>query len=172
MKTFYDELFKMKNIEREGWKVMSRDKANHGRLESDAEHCFSMALLGLYIMEKEGLKLDQLKVLKMILYHELCEIDAGDATPYNMKPISHKKKAENLATERIAREYGMAEIDRLYDEFEEAKTEEAKFVKMLDKLDTLNQASIYSKLWNKQSMLDEFMNNHKEKIKGYEKYLK
>ena len=151
MKTFYDELYKMKTIERKGWK---------------------MALLAMEIMAKEDLRLDQLKVLKMVLIHELCELDAGDHTPRDSRPVEHKKQMELKCIERISEDYNLPEIINLYQEFEEVKTPEANFVKMLDKLDTLNQAQIYSDLWHKQSMYDDFYSTNFEKVKDFTKYLK
>ena len=82
----YAEIFKLKNVIRNGWKI--RDV--QGRLESDAEHTFSMIMLSLEIIEKNKLDLDQLKVIKMIAYHELGEIDVGDITPFDNIPKQQK----------------------------------------------------------------------------------
>ena len=87
--TFYQEIAKLKNVLRKGWVV--RDiKGENGRVESDAEHTFSMVLLSLEMINKFKLKLDQEKVMKMVLYHELCEIDYGDHTP--MEKITKEEK--------------------------------------------------------------------------------
>jgi len=88
MTRLFDEVFKMKNLLRRGW--ILREIPN--RTESDAEHCYSMIMLALEIMTKNDLKLDQLKVLKMISYHELGEIDTGDFTPVDK--IDKKEKYE------------------------------------------------------------------------------
>ena len=82
MTRLFDEVFKLKNLLRRGWLI--REIPN--RTESDAEHCYSMTMLALEILAKNDLKLDQLKVLKMIAYHELGEIDAGDMTIVDKVP--------------------------------------------------------------------------------------
>ena len=84
--TFYEEIAKMKNILRKGWLIRNVAEKCGGRVESDAEHTFSMILLALEIMSKRKLNLNQEKVLKMIAYHELCEIDYGDHTPMDNIP--------------------------------------------------------------------------------------
>ena len=65
----------------------------------------------------------------------------------------------------------MPEIKKLWLEFEENKTPEAKFVKAMDKLDALLQCKTYAKMNNRPEVYQEFYNNAKDLIKGYEKYL-
>ena len=156
---FYEEVFALKNVIRRGW--ILRDV--EGRLESDAEHTMSMVFLAIYLMQKNDLKLDELKVIKMAAFHELCEIDAGDVTPVDH--IDKKTKYENelRAIERISSEYDMPEIKELWLEFEENKTPEAQFVKKLDKFDAVMQAKIYSeKGLAKPEVYEEFYQNSKK----------
>ena len=101
----FDEVFKLKNLLRRGWVL--RDIPN--RTESDAEHCYSMIMLALEIFSKNDLKLDQLKVLKLIAYHELGEIDAGDTTPVDNVSKEEKHKQELEGVKRIAETYEMPE---------------------------------------------------------------
>ena len=169
MSKFYREIYKLKNLIRKGW--IGRGVASEScRQESDAEHSFSMSLLALEIISKEKLELNQEKVLKMILYHELCEIDAGDHVP---NEISSKEKydLEKTGIERLANEYNMPEISNIWQEFEEGKTKEAKFVKMIDKLDAVMQSKIYAEENDKPELYEEFFNNAIEKIKDYINYL-
>lgn len=88
-KNFYEEIFALKNVIRRGWVLRNVE----GRLESDAEHTMSMILLALELMHKNTLHIDELKVLKMVAFHELCEIDAGDVTPVDN--VDKKIKYEN-----------------------------------------------------------------------------
>ena len=150
MKKLFDEIFKLKNLLRRGW--IQRNVPN--RTESDAEHCFSMIMLALEIMAKNDLKLDQLKVLKMIAYHELGEIDAGDITIVDNVDKSDKYKRELEGVTRIAQEYEMPEILELWLEFEENKTPEAEFVKRLDKFDCVLQSKVYSDLYYKPELYE------------------
>lgn len=158
MTKLFDEIFKMKNLLRRGWVL--REIPN--RTESDAEHCFSMIMLALEIMSKNDLKLDQLKVLKMIAYHELGEIDAGDFTPVDHISKEDKYKLEFVGVKRIAEEYEMPEILELWKEFEECKTDEAQFVKKLDKYDAILQSKIYSEKYDRPELFEEFKSNGKD----------
>ena len=168
MNTFYDELYKMKTLTRKGWEYFNKDK--EVRIESDAEHTFSMALLALEIIHKENLQLDELKVLKMVLYHDMCEIDTGDHTPLE-EGYSNKYENEEKAMARLSSSYNMPEMLNIWKEFEARQTPEAKFVKVLDRLDSVLQSKVYSQQWNKKEIFDEFYNNHKETIKDFIKYV-
>lgn len=158
MTKLFDEVFKLKNLLRRGW--ILREVPN--RTESDAEHCYSMIMLALEIMSKNELKLDQLKVLKMIAYHELGEIDAGDSTIVDNVPKEEKYKKEYEGVKRIAQQYEMPEILELWLEFEECKTPEAQFVKKLDKFDCVLQSKIYSEKYNKPELFEEFKSSSKD----------
>lgn len=151
-KSLYNEIFKLKQIIRKGWQMRNVQ----GRVESDAEHTFSMMILALELMSKNDLKLDELKVLKIITYHELCEIDAGDITPYDNISEEEKYKREYACVERLSREYDVREILDIWLEFETAGTDEAKFVKMIDKYDAVLQCKIYAETNNNPEMYNEF----------------
>ena len=157
MTDLYREIYKLKQLLRRGWLLRSVPN----RTESDAEHCFSMMILALELMNKNNLDVDQLKVLKMIAYHELCEIDAGDTTIVDNIPKEVKYKNEYEGIKRIAKLANMPEIEDLWLEFEERKTKEAKFVKMLDKYDAVMQSKIYSEEYNMPELYNEFYNNGK-----------
>ena len=154
----FDEVFKMKNLLRRGW--ILRNIPN--RTESDAEHCYSMIMLALEIMAKNDLKLDQLKVLKMIAYHELGEIDAGDTTPVDNVSKEDKYNKELIGVTRISNDYEMPEILELWKEFEECKTPEAQFVKKLDKFDCVLQSKVYSEKYDRPELFEEFKTNGKD----------
>lgn len=156
---FYEEIFALKNVIRRGWILRNVE----GRLESDAEHTMSMVFLAIFLMQKNDLKLDELKVIKMAAFHELCEIDAGDVTPVDHVDKKTKYENELRAIERISSEYDMPEIKELWLEFEENKTPEAQFVKKLDKFDAVMQAKIYSeKGLAKPEVYEEFYQNSKK----------
>ena len=157
MARLFDEIFKMKNLLRRGW--IQRDIPN--RTESDAEHCYSMIMLALEIMAKNDLNLDELKVLKMIAYHELGEIDTGDITPVDNVDRKEKYKREFEGVKRIAEEYQMPEILELWKEFEENLTPEAQFVKKLDKFDCVLQSKVYSEIYDRPELFEEFKSNGK-----------
>ena len=166
MTRLYDEIFKMKNLLRRGW--ILREIPN--RTESDAEHCYSMIMLALEIMAKNDLKLDQFKVIKMIAYHELGEIDTGDFTPVDKIDKDEKYRRELEGVTRISTQYDMPEILELWKEFEENKTLEAQFVKKLDKFDCVLQSKVYSEAYNRPELFEEFKSNGKNYYEDMKKY--
>ena len=144
MTELFKEIYKLKNLCRKGWIVRDVSDPNTKRVESDAEHTFSMAVLACEIMEREHLKLDEAKVLKMILFHELGEIDVGDVTPIDHVPLEQKYCEEHKCICRLSNLSSMPEIESLWLEFEENSSPEARFVKALDKLDCILQSKIYA----------------------------
>ena len=106
MSSFYEEVFKLKTLLRKGWQV--RDCWREvGRSESDAEHIFSCCVLAMDIMEREKLDLNKEKVFKLLLVHELCEIDAGDHTPLDDIQVDEKFRKEYAGIQRLADDYSM-----------------------------------------------------------------
>lgn len=156
---FYDEIFKMKNILRRGWV----NRGVKGKIESDAEHTMSMIWMALVFMSKNNLQLDQLKVVKMIAFHDLGEVDVGDIVPDDKIDPKTKHNKEQDCIKRLAKEYGLDEIERLWIEFEENKTPEAQFVKKLDKFDAILQSkAYYEQGLTSEKTFEEFFENHKE----------
>lgn len=160
--TFYQEIAKMKEILRKGWVLRNVGQGKEFRIESVAEHTFSMALLAIQILEKKNLKLDEAKVMKMIAVHDICEIDYGDHALAEKIPVSVKFENEINCVSRIAKEYRLSNILSLWKEFEEGKTEEAKFVKKIDKLDAILQSNVYAEKCQRKELFDEFKENQIE----------
>ena len=166
---FYDEISKMKTIIRQGWLI--EGISSSGRVESDADHTFSTMLLALQIMNQEKLKLNHEKVLKMIAYHDLCEIDCGDHVPFEGIPQEEKYKNELACIKRLSSTYNMPEILELWEEFAQNKTPEAKFVKKLDRLDFLLQCKVYSRECSKPQSLENSEANYPDLVKEFKKYI-
>lgn len=165
MKKYYEEIFELKNLVRRGW-LMRLD--NSQRLESDAEHIFSCMMIATKIIQEKKLKLDEHKVLKMLLYHEIGEIEVGDITVCDNVPIKQKYLDEQRAVKKFAKKYNMPEVYLLWEEFEANTTPEAKFCKMIDKLDSVLQAKEYAKKYDNNALYEEFLNTAKTRIFGYE----
>jgi len=83
------------------------------------------------------MKTDAGMAAKMLLMHDIVEIDAGDTYCYDDKGSLSKKMRENLAAERI---FGLLPEDqaedfrKIWDEFEARKTPEAKFAAAIDRI--------------------------------------
>ncbi|REE86452.1 putative hydrolase of HD superfamily [Paenibacillus taihuensis] len=131
---FLIEIDKLKRVERRA-KIMSGD-----RLENDAEHTWHLAMMALVLQGHANAEVDLLKVLRMLLVHDLVEIDAGDTFAYDTKGNEDKFEREMNAAKRIfglLPEEQAAELKELWLEFERKESQEAKFASALDRLQPL-----------------------------------
>ncbi len=107
------------------------------RKENDAEHSWHLALMCILLSEHANEEVDVLKTISMVLIHDMVEIDAGDTYAYDDAGNSTKRQRELLAAERIFNilptDQG-AYLRKLWDEFEEGITAEARFAHALDNL--------------------------------------
>ena len=127
-------------VEIDGLKQVLRQSLllGDGRQENDAEHSWHLATMAVLLFEHaEGSEVDLLKVLKMLLVHDLVEIDAGDTFAYDEEGNRDKLLREERAAERI---FGLlpedqaAEVRELWDEFEARETASARYAAALDRL--------------------------------------
>ncbi len=131
---FILEAEKLKNIYRQTYVI------HENRTENDAEHSFHLALMAALLSDYANEPVDCVKVMKMVLVHDIVEIDAGDTYCYDSKGYEDKAERENRAAERI---FGLlpdeacSEYRSLWQEFEEGKTAEAKFANALDRIQPL-----------------------------------
>ncbi|MBZ4187257.1 HD domain-containing protein [Niabella sp. 3A5MI-3] len=123
--------------------ILRRTKLLHSdRRENDAEHSWHLALMAIVLAEHANEPVDLLKVLKMVLIHDIVEIDAGDVFIYDTKK-NHTNTGEELKAAR--RIFGMLpepqgdELIAVWEEFEAGHTPEAKFARALDRLEPLLQ---------------------------------
>ena len=120
-------------------RVLRRSSISGGqRLENSAEHSWHLALMALVLAEHAAAPgLDLLKVLRMLVVHDLVEIDAGDTFAYDEAARRSQKEREERAAERIfALLPGTqgAELRAAWDEFEARGSPEARFAASLDRL--------------------------------------
>lgn len=160
---FLLQIGKLKRLKRTGWV-----KNNIPNPETVAEHSFRTAVMAAILSEQLGL--DQLKAIKMALFHDIGEAEIGDLITYAGKKVLPNLQ-EKIAKERsgfakIFSIIGKKEMVDLYDEFEEKKTPEAKLVKELDKLEAALQAYEYEK--EHKVDLEEFFENGKLLIQSGE----
>lgn len=110
---------------------------DRSRRENDAEHSWHLAVMAILLVEYANEPVDLLKVVKMLLIHDLVEIDAGDTYAYDAKGHEDKYEREQRAADRIfgllPQEQG-EELRRLWEEFEERRTPEARFAVAMDRL--------------------------------------
>lgn len=131
---FAVEIDKVKNIFRQTW------LADGSRKENDAEHAWHAALMAVLLAEYSNEPINILKVVKMLLLHDLVEIDAGDSYAYDEAAQATAHEREQKAADRI---FGMLPKDQrqefrgLWDEFEEYETPEARFAHVMDNFQPL-----------------------------------
>jgi putative hydrolase of HD superfamily len=167
---FLNELEKLKIIYRKN-NVIDRSRA-----ENSAEHSWHVALMALVFCRHEEFKgIDLLKTLKMILIHDIVEIDAGDHFVFSQAEISAVEKKERQASERL---FGMlpeplcAEFLGLWREFEERKTAEARLAKSLDAIQPLlNHLTTTDVNENPDNITENQVMRLKQKIKNDSAYL-
>jgi putative hydrolase of HD superfamily len=128
---FILEVDKLKEVFRQTLCTQSR------RAENDAEHSWHLCLAVIVLAEHANEpSLDVLRVLKMLIIHDLVEIDAGDTFAYDTAALPGQHDREAVAAGRI---FGLlppdqaSEFRALWDEFEERRTPEARFAAAVDR---------------------------------------
>ena len=115
---------------------------NSERNENDAEHSWHLAIMAIILAEHANEPVDILKVVKMLLIHDVVEIDAGDIFLYDTTQSHTNTAAEQKAADRI---FGLlppeqaTDLIALWQEFELGETMEAKFARSMDRLEPLLQ---------------------------------
>ncbi|MBB6003496.1 HD family hydrolase [Arcicella rosea] len=161
---FIKEIDKLKYIQRKT-KLFNSD-----RHENDAEHSWHLAMMVLVLAEHSNEPIDVLKVLKMVLIHDIVEIDAGDTFLYDTTKNHVNTDEEFIAAQRI---FGILppnqtqEFIDIWLEFEEGKSNEAKFAKTMDRLQPILQnRSNQGGTWTEFNVSYETVF---EKVKGIQK---
>ena len=114
---------------------------DESRRENSAEHSWHLAMMAILLAEyAPSSDIDVLRVIKMLLIHDLVEIDAGDTFCYDIAGNQDKAAREAQAATRIfgllPEEQGV-ELRTLWEEFEAQETVESKFATALDRLEPL-----------------------------------
>lgn len=116
--------------------VRATTLADGSRRENSAEHSWHLALFALILSEHSPRPVDATRVIKMLLLHDLVEIDAGDAPIFGDVDHAALEQAETAAADRI---FGLLppeqgqELRDLWQEFEANETSDAQFAKSLDR---------------------------------------
>ncbi|MFN2289982.1 MAG: HD domain-containing protein [Anaerolineae bacterium] len=128
---FLVEMDKLKTVLRRTF-VIGTD-----RYENSAEHSWQLPLAAMILSEYADVPFDLCRVLKMLLVHDIIEIDAGDTYCYDEQGALDKQEREGRAAERI---FGLlpadqaVEIKGLWAEFEAGATPEAGMANAVDRL--------------------------------------
>jgi putative hydrolase of HD superfamily len=110
------------------------DRSRH---ENSVEHSWHIAVSAMIFCEyADAIGVDLGRVIRMLLLHDLVEIDAGDTYCYDEQAGAGQHERESRAAERI---FGLLPADQardfrsLWDEFEDAKTSEARYAHAMDR---------------------------------------
>ncbi|HEY4416360.1 MAG TPA: HD domain-containing protein [Verrucomicrobiae bacterium] len=128
---FLSEADKLKKIERQNILTDS------SRRENSAEHSWHLTLLAIILAEYAAEPLDLFRVVKMLVLHDLVEIDAGDTFVHTAEELTQQAEREQVAASRI---FALLPPDQAQDmlacwrEFEAGHSAEAKFAKSLDRV--------------------------------------
>ncbi|MEH2413721.1 HD domain-containing protein [Nostoc sp.] len=112
------------------------------RRENSAEHSWHLAVMAIALAEYAPEGVDIFHAIKMLLIHDLVEIDAGDTFCYDVQGNESKAEREAQAALRL---FGLLPADQgrelrlLWDEFEAGETLTAKFAVALDRIQPLLQ---------------------------------
>ena len=158
---FYVLASTLKDKIRRGWKVWHIERE---RVESVAEHIYGTCMLAIAIDSEYDFKIDLMKVIKMLVIHELEEIELKDFTPFDKIKNEEKRKMGKIAVEDVLKDLTKKEeLLELIEEFENMKTKEAIFAKMCDKL----ESDIQCKLYCEEGSLDINKAENKPHLEDY-----
>jgi putative hydrolase of HD superfamily len=128
---FVVELDRLKQVQRQ---TLLTDRS---RRENSAEHSWHIALMAIVLADCAAQPVDILHVIKLLLLHDVVEIDAGDTFCYDDQGNQSKADREQQAADRL---FGLLpaaqaqELRLLWEEFEAGSTPEAQFAHALDRL--------------------------------------
>src|ERR687896_859746 len=149
---FFHSVLELKCVRRAGWvsKVQVEDA------ESVADHTFSMATMAMLLSDMLGF--DTHKVIKMVLMHDLAESIVGDYIPGDVtarQKLAKEKKAMRFILSSLPKEV-REEYEEIWLEYLQNKTEIARFVHRIDKLEMALQADQYAKQGYAEKLLAPF----------------
>jgi putative hydrolase of HD superfamily len=129
--SFVIEIDKLKSIMRQTILI------DRSRRENSAEHSWHLAIMASLLSEYAISPIDVPRVTRMVLVHDIIEVDAGDTFAYDTVGIATKKERERQAADRI---FGMlppeqgTELRKLWEEFEAEETADSHYANALDRL--------------------------------------
>lgn len=113
---------------------------DRSRVENDAEHTWQLALMAMVLSEHAREPVDLLRVIRMLLIHDIVEIDAGDTFAYDSVGLASQVERELKAADRIFAllpDDQAKEFRALWDEFELKASDDARFANAMDRLQPL-----------------------------------
>jgi putative hydrolase of HD superfamily len=159
--TFFEYVLRLKRVNRAGW----ISKVRISDAESVADHSFSASAISMTLSDILGL--DTERVMKMVILHDLAESITGDCIPGEVGK-NEKVRKENKAMKAILHYVPRnlrSEYEGIWKEYLSRKTEIARLVHEVDKLEMALQARQYRIRGYSEQMLSSFFNFAKESMK-------
>lgn len=158
----------LKEVKRTGWVLKGIKEP-----ESIADHNFRVTIMAMILCDMYP-KLNKSKVLELSLTHDWGTIALGDIiSEHGKEPVGDKSAKHG--DERNVTIALVKELDKdgrryvnLWDEYDQQKTKESKFLKQIEKLEMTLQAYEYQKAGYPAGVLNEFWENAEEYLKGKE----
>lgn len=132
--TFLREIDRLKSV------VRQSPLLDRSRKENSAEHSWHLAMYAMLLGEHAATSIDMQRVIKMLLIHDIVEIDVGDTPIHSGASVEQQAELEQKAAQRL---FGMlpewqgSELLALWQEFEASTSDDAKFAKALDRIQPL-----------------------------------
>lgn len=171
MEHLWSDLNKLRNIYL--LKSINRSTSVGERMENPAEHSWSAMVLAEFFLQKQekadaskidAPKIDRLRVLELLLFHDLVEIETGDICITKQGKKADKEEAEKIAMDFLAQKLPQS-IATLYKErfieYLERKTIESRFAQAIDSFDAELHEMDYKKDW--KGWTEEFLRGKKKK---------
>lgn len=133
--TFLNEADRLKSV------LRATTLVDGSRPENSGEHSWHLTLYAMVLADQAGPGVDISRVIRMLILHDLVEIDVGDVPIHSAGGLAHGSTDTQAAEQRAAdRIFGLLPPDlglpfrALWDEFEAAETPDAVFAKSLDRV--------------------------------------
>ena len=141
------------------------------RLENDAEHEWHMAVMALLLSEYSNEDVDRLKVVSILLIHDLVEIYAGDTFAYDEDGKKSQRERELAAADKLFSQLPEdlgKKFRSLWGEFEAWETPESKFAHTLDNFQPMMlQSATHGKAWKEGGRrLSEVLKRNEKSAEG------
>lgn len=139
MEDLVRQLAFLKEIDRLKSVIRQSPLLDRSRKENSAEHSWHLAMYALLLHEHAAAPVNVSRVIRMLLLHDIVEVDVGD-NPIHAASNTAQAEREAAAARRL---FGLlpdaqgSEMLALWEEFEGAATDDAKFAKALDRFQPL-----------------------------------
>jgi putative hydrolases of HD superfamily len=161
---FFQSVLQLKSIKRAGW----TSKAKISDPESVSDHTYAMCAISMILSDVFGL--DTERVMKMVILHDLAESIIGDYMPGEItkeKKQLEERKAMNFILSQIP-VITRSNYKKIWQEYKVNRTDVAKFVHKVDKLEMALQAIQYIKEGYSDRSLIQFFDSARRSLSNYE----